>query len=419
MPKSGLKTVARKRPDGGLIRTDYYDRRTGKFLGHDRAAALAQTGAASPAPKQAPFLFSDLCTAYLGSPEFAGLAPRTRSLNRLYVDQLRSIWVRVAASAITRQAVRQLRDTHTDQPTKGNRLVATLRRVLSYGVEIGTVTSNAASKPGRLIERPRQALWSDVQIDRFLAVAGPELRRAMALMLYTVQRPADVLAMGPQHLSQRDGRIWITLRQAKTGELMDVPLHHRAAELLAEPLPPRTSRRAPAVAPALLIPSPTGRAWSYRNFARAWDATARRADHRLARTVIATWPPRHRRTAAETERLKSALRAEFLNTLQRRDMRRTGIVKLAQAGATNAQIAAVSGHQIDRVQRILDVYIPRRSEVAFGAIAAWEAGTARGQVLEMVKKNTGARRFLLTEIRGSRKLLSSGRDGPAGTEKRK
>ncbi len=61
------------------------------------------------------------------------------------------------------------------------------------------------------------------------------------------------------------------------------------------------------------------------------------------------------------------------------------MVKLAQAGASNTQIAALSGHRIDRVQKILDTYIPRRSEVALGAITAWENGSARGQVLEMVR----------------------------------
>ncbi|WP_146101890.1 hypothetical protein [Rhodopila globiformis] len=45
---------------------------------------------------------------------------------------------------------------------------------------------------------------------------------------------------------------------------------------------------------------------------------------------------------------------------------------MAEAGATDAQIAAVSGHTIEQTRRILDTYIPRRGEVAAGAIAAWE-----------------------------------------------
>ena len=40
--------------------------------------------------------------------------------------------------------------------------------------------------------------------------------------------------------------------------------------------------------------------------------------------------------------------------VQRRDLRRTGMVKMAEAGTTPSQIAAVSGHSIDQTMRILE-----------------------------------------------------------------
>jgi hypothetical protein len=166
--------------------------------------------------------------------------------------------------------------------------------------------------------------------------------------------------------------MWISLRQAKTGELIDVPLHRDAAAILAEPLPPPTSRRAAAVlAPALLIPSPTGRPWSYRNFARAWDRARQRADYRLARELLAAGVR------------KPEIRARLLAGLQRRDLRRTAMVRMALAGATTTQIAAVSGHTIAHTQRILDVYIPRRGEVAAAAIDAWESAGQTGRVVAL------------------------------------
>jgi len=102
----------------------------------------------------------------------------------------------------------------------------------------------------------------------------------------------------------------------------------------------------------LLVPSPTGRQWAYRNFCRAWDQTAKRAG---------------------------------LANLQRRDLRRTGMIRLAQAGATTPQIAAISGHTIDRCQRILDTYLPRRTEVALGAIELWEQQVERRTVVRIPK----------------------------------
>jgi hypothetical protein len=56
------------------------------------------------------------------------------------------------------------------------------------------------------------------------------------------------------------------------------------------------------------------------------------------------------------------------------------MVRMAEAGATAAQIAAVSGHTIDQTSRILDTYIPRRGEVGAGAIEAW-AGRVRNVVV--------------------------------------
>lgn len=66
-------------------------------------------------------------------------------------------------------------------------------------------------------------------------------------------------------------------------------------------------------------------------------------------------------------------------------MRRTAMVRMAEAGATTAQIAGVSGHTIDQTSRILDTYIPRRGEVAAGAIDAWARGEARNVVVKLRK----------------------------------
>jgi hypothetical protein len=50
---------------------------------------------------------------------------------------------------------------------------------------------------------------------------------------------------------------------------------------------------------------------------------------------------------------------------------------MAEAGATVPQIAAVTEWGIDYCQRIVDTYLPRRTEVAIGAMVLWEAAPAR------------------------------------------
>ena len=136
----------------------------------------------------------------------------------------------------------------------------------------------------------------------------------------------------PRRGGDPGGRLYIRLRQQKTGALVEVPVHTDLAPLLRD-------RMQDLGDGMLLLPSPTGRPWAYRNFARAWDAQAK--------------------AAGVADR-------------QRRDMRRTAVVRLAEAGATVPQLAAVTGWAVDYCQRIVDTYLPQRTETALIAIELWE-----------------------------------------------
>ena len=52
-------------------------------------------------------------------------------------------------------------------------------------------------------------------------------------MLYTVQRPSDCLSMTTSRIREDDGRLYISLRQQKTGKLIDVPVHSALEPLLS------------------------------------------------------------------------------------------------------------------------------------------------------------------------------------------
>lgn len=335
--RTGLNSVTRKRPDGSVVKV-YYDRQTGANLGTDRDKAIA---AALQQPTRAPAgSFDALCTAYLADGKFRRLKPKSQSLNRFYVDRLRDIYGSLPVAAITRPVVVALREKHADRPWYATHLLSKLRIVLQHAVDIGVLKINPALRPGGVLPPRRHSVWSREDTDAMLATAGPDIRLACALLLYTAQRPADALAMTWGQIQDREGRLWLTLRQAKTGELVDVPAHRDLAAIIHE-----TPRRS-----LLVVPSPTGLAWSYRNFSRSWDAAKAKAG---------------------------------IAGVQRRDLRRTAMVRMAEAGATSAQIAAVSGHTIDQTSRILDTYIPRRGEVAAGAIDAWERGQIKSVVVQI------------------------------------
>jgi squalene cyclase len=50
-------------------------------------------------------------------------------------------------------------------------------------------------------------------------------------------------------------------------------------------------------------------------------------------------------------------------------------MRLAEAGCTVPQIAAITGHQLDRTLRILETYLPRNTEMARAAIHTLESYT--------------------------------------------
>ena len=63
---------------------------------------------------------------------------------------------------------------------------------------------------------------------------------------------------------------------------------------------------------------------------------------------------------------------------QARDLRRTAMLRMAEAGATVPQIASVSGHSIEATQRILETYLPRNrdlAEIAIARLAEYKRGT--------------------------------------------
>jgi len=55
------------------------------------------------------------------------------------------------------------------------------------------------------------------------------------------------------------------------------------------------------------------------------------------------------------------------------DLRRTAVVHLARAGCSVPEIAAITGHSVSLAVSILEVYLPRDSEMAAAAIAKLDA----------------------------------------------
>jgi integrase len=73
--------------------------------------------------------------------------------------------------------------------------------------------------------------WSEEEIAAFedKHPIGSRPRLALALLIYTGQRRSDLVNMGPKHV--RKG--YMTVRQQKTGKLLDLPMHPELVRVIA------------------------------------------------------------------------------------------------------------------------------------------------------------------------------------------
>lgn len=176
-----------------------------------------------------------LAALWYASPEFRSLRPQTQATYRRTVERLRARHGGGLVATLKPETVRRIRDAVADRPAAANHLLSVLRILLRFAIDRGWRDDD----PARDVRRLRYGktgfhTWTEAEIAAFEArwPTGSRPRLALALLLHTGQRRGDVVRMGRQHL--RGGAIEV--RQAKTGALLEIPLHPAlAAELEQAP----------------------------------------------------------------------------------------------------------------------------------------------------------------------------------------
>lgn len=259
--RSGLNVARKWRRDGTVIEY-FYDTRTREFLGHNREEALARVKGETLAPIILDSI-AGLIERYKASPSFKKLKPGTQELYRRSLNQIKQRWGHVAAAGIRPSTIEGIKEEFQHQSGKCHMILAMFRILLGLAVRMEYVPLNVASKPGHTSTPARKAVWTHELERQFLTVASPTLQLSFMLLLYTLQRPGDVLGMRVDHLSECNGRVFIAVKQAKTDALIDVPVHESLKALLMM----RVSAARPGDP---LIAGPKGLRWRYRGFARCW-----------------------------------------------------------------------------------------------------------------------------------------------------
>ena len=268
------------------------------------------------------------------------------------------------------------------RPTRAHSTLRVLRTLFQFAADSDLVKDNPAIKPG--IEAPpaRDQIWPDHCIDAMVAAADrisvpsygaatrwgcPSIGTAVLLAEQIGQREADILAL---NWSQwKDGRI--LLRQKKTKVWIKVmAMPELAARLDALQAAYKASLPADKPAPVdsrILLREVDGQPYTDTYFQRQFRRV------KLAATAGYTERRGH---VADDDGFAAGPALDpcpDLEGLQYRDLRRTAVVRLAEAEVDLPGIAAISGHQIESCKRILEVYLPRTTKMADAAILKWGA----------------------------------------------
>jgi integrase len=174
-----------------------------------------------------------LAVSYFQSVDFRSMQVSTQGVYRNIIEAFCREHGDKRAAALQRQHIVKLMAARANKPESANGLRKVLRAMMKHAVEMGM----RADDPTRDVRAFRVKSdgyhsWTEVEIEQFemTHAVGTRARLAFALLLYTGQRRSDVVRMGRQHI--REGLLQV--RQQKTGTRLLIPVHPSLVAIIAE-----------------------------------------------------------------------------------------------------------------------------------------------------------------------------------------
>ncbi len=248
-----------------------------------------------------------LCMKYYASAEFNQLDQRTQYVRRLILEGLCNKGAEPLPYArLTSLSILQWRDSKVDKPEAANGLIKALRQLFAFAVEYRYVARNPA-KDVKYLKNFSEGhhSWSEEEIEQFRAYhpVGSRALLALSLLLYTGQRRSDIVMLGEKN---RMGK-FLKFTQQKNNRRK--PVH------LVLPLHPELERILEAT------PS-TGETYLLTEFGKPF--TSNGFGNRFRKWCDEAGLPDH---------------------CSAHGLRKAAAARLAEAGATELEIRAVTGHQ--------------------------------------------------------------------------
>jgi integrase len=263
--------------------------------------ALAAAPVAIGASKRSkPGSISTAIAEYYGSQAFRSLTAGTPGLRRRILERFRERHGHLPLASLPKEFIVALIDTMTPHEAK-NWLVA-FKHVVRWAMERKLLRNDPTlSVQVKMPKSDGFASWTEDEIAQFEAhwPIGSKPRLALALGLYTAQRRGDVVHIGRQHIKDNT----LTVRQSKTGVTLAIPVHRELARVIA----------ATPIGHLTLLVTQAGKSYGANAFSemfRKWcDA------------------------------------AELPQRCVFHGLRKAALTRLADAGCTAHEIAAISGHK--------------------------------------------------------------------------
>jgi integrase len=193
----------------------------------DYEAALAGEQMAVGTKRSRPGSVSAAIAGYYTSLEFRSLAPGTQGMRRAILERFRREHGDKPMALLPPKFIMVMLGKM--KPFAARNWLKTIRGLLQFAVaqEFCPADVTQAIKLPR-VKTDGHHTWTETEIAQFEThhAIGSKARLALALGIYTGLRRGDAVALGPQHL--REGML--TVRQGKTGRVIRIPVH---SDLLA------------------------------------------------------------------------------------------------------------------------------------------------------------------------------------------
>lgn len=270
-----------------------------------------------------------ILNAYIASPEWQNLAPRTRQVWRHIVERIRARWGETSALSWSDPRrvsdVIRWRNDYSHQPRTADHQITVLNHLLGWARLNGMIHVNVAAKIPRLYKNGTRAeiIWLAEEIKRFCTAAPPAVADGMRLAAKTGLRRADLIGLTWAEVEPlRIKRV--TLKSGRRRKRAMIPvtpdLHALLNELATRP------RRADA---NTVLVNSRGKSWSGDGFSHRFNAVRDALDIRHT-----------------DGRLKHL-----------HDVRGTYATRLVRLGLSDQDIGDIMGWSAQQVSEIRKIYV--------------------------------------------------------------